>query len=268
MQPLGRFALAFVAATLLHLGVVWLAGKVQPPSPRRGPFLSVETAPALQWLEVAETFLPPVDRASPPGEEEEEGGTPPNTAVLPPATPTQHRPKTKPRLLPAKALPPRDSGGQPPATLAPSAKEEKAAQATVGSHLPGDDAAQGGNGGPLPGNGNAAFGPGGEAPLARGPGGLARNKGGRDGDAALQQRLQAQARGCYPARLRRLRFGGTTQLAFCVDLQGMARQTRLVHSSGHGSLDEAAVECVLKKAQPLPPSSYGQCFLVPIAFGP
>ncbi|MCL2179191.1 MAG: energy transducer TonB [Proteobacteria bacterium] len=58
-----------------------------------------------------------------------------------------------------------------------------------------------------------------------------------------------------------------TRLAFCVDMQGRATQTRISQSSGHGSLDEAALECVLKKAQPLPLSSRGRCFVAPIAFG-
>jgi protein TonB len=85
-------------------------------------------------------------------------------------------------------------------------------------------------------------------------------------DSALQQRLQANAHGCYPLRARRFRFQGTARLAFCVDTQGMATQTRLSESSGHNSLDEAALDCVLKKAQPLPASSRGRCFVAPIAF--
>jgi TonB family protein len=57
------------------------------------------------------------------------------------------------------------------------------------------------------------------------------------------------------------------RLAFCVDAQGMAAQARLAQSSGHSSLDEAALECVVKKAQPLPESSRGGCFVAPILFG-
>lgn len=85
-------------------------------------------------------------------------------------------------------------------------------------------------------------------------------------DNALQQRLQTSAYGCYPARARRQRFEGTTHLAFCVDMQGLATQAHISKSSGYASLDEAALECVVKKAQPLPLSSRGRCFVAPIAF--
>jgi len=83
----------------------------------------------------------------------------------------------------------------------------------------------------------------------------------------LQRHLQAGAEGCYPVRARRFRFQGTARLAFCVDARGLALRARLAKSSGYESLDEAALECVLKRAQPLPPSSWGRCFEAPIRFG-
>ena len=89
----------------------------------------------------------------------------------------------------------------------------------------------------------------------------------REDYTALQQRLQAGAHSCYPLRARRHRFQGTVRLSFCVDTQGMATHTRLLQSSGYPSLDEAALDCVLTKALPLPPLSHGRCFVAPVSFG-
>jgi len=246
-KRLAPLALAFAASWALHLGATWLLPKRGPPPAQKGPLLA---SPALQWVDIEEVFLPP-PQAPPSG-----GGHPAPTLALAAApAPTQRRPAPLPSPAPLPTPQPPPPPSLPLATLLP----QEGAGDTPGEadNNPGE---AGGSPGPAGGNLEQAGGGPGEA------GGNLGQAGEDEGDLALQQRLQAHALGCYPVRARRFRFQGTVRLGFCVDGQGMATHTRLLQGSGYGSLDKAALECVLKKAQPLPASSHGRCFAAPIRF--
>jgi len=245
MHNLGPLLLAGVASALLHLGLVGLWERGPGPPPLFLPLgkAPVASSPPLHWVEVGGEMPP----SSPP------------SSLPPPPPPAQ--------VEGSKAAP------RPPAKVSAApmspAKASSPAKAALGQLHEGGGEAQGGagfqgEGEEVQGGGEESAVPGVSALGASMPSGPAKA---REDNTALQQRLQAQARGCYPARARRFRFQGTVQLAFCVDAQGMAVQARLVQSSGYESLDEAALECVLKKAQPLPVASWGLCFQVPIFFG-
>lgn len=60
-------------------------------------------------------------------------------------------------------------------------------------------------------------------------------------DILNREELQRAMIEMYPPLLREARIGGTVQVYFFIDAEGVVRQTRLATSSGHRQLDEAAL---------------------------
>ncbi|MCL2013184.1 MAG: energy transducer TonB [Cystobacterineae bacterium] len=264
--------LAITASVLLHLGgALLLWGPLSPQVPQRGGGPSPSP---LQWVEMEEPQTPPPALATSPLASPHGRGknarAEKNNRPLSPQAPGRPPPpkKESPKALPTVA--------PPLVALPPVAPSTTVALGPLGNPSPPEGMGEGAEGAALlpEGMGNGAEGA--ALSLQEGQGIGAPGRGGegmasasmrRMEDRALQQRLQAKAQGCYPARAKRLRLRGTVRLSFCVDMQGMGTGEQLVQSSGHGLLDEAALLCVLKGAQPLPSSSQGRCFRVPIAFG-
>ncbi|WP_157370670.1 energy transducer TonB [Vulgatibacter incomptus] len=69
---------------------------------------------------------------------------------------------------------------------------------------------------------------------------------------ALEAHLRSRAARCYPRAAERRSIEGVVSLAFCIDEAGGPAAIRLVRRSGSELLDQAAIECVLKGAAPLP----------------
>jgi protein TonB len=74
----------------------------------------------------------------------------------------------------------------------------------------------------------------------------------------------------YPNRARRRHQEGTVTVAFVIDLQGVIRNIRILESSGHSTLDDAATSAIQRVGQfrPLPESlGLNQMeFRVPLSF--
>jgi periplasmic protein TonB len=69
----------------------------------------------------------------------------------------------------------------------------------------------------------------------------------------------------YPVVARRRGLQGRTTVTFVVDASGSATDLRVVESSGHQSLDSAALEAVARSA-PLPSPAARTQIIVPIVF--
>ncbi len=83
--------------------------------------------------------------------------------------------------------------------------------------------------------------------------------------AALHRRLSEAARTCYPASARRYALRGTVKLAFVLDAAGAELSRNLEGSTGSSALDQAALDCVLPRAAPLP--RIPGRFVVEVRFG-
>jgi protein TonB len=84
---------------------------------------------------------------------------------------------------------------------------------------------------------------------------------------ALHAALAESARRCYPAAARRYRLAGDATVDFGLDASGGLTSTKLARSTGQSLLDDAARECVVAGALPLPPQAAGACYQVPVRFG-
>lgn len=114
----------------------------------------------------------------------------------------------------------------------------------------------GGTGSGKPGNrgfsdGLASGGPPGRGGLGGGASGSRRGRGGSPYGPLLRH-LQARTVGCYPRSAERRGVEGTTELSFCVGDAGQVSSILVRKSSGSRVLDEAATDCVLRGAAPLP----------------
>lgn len=134
---------------------------------------------------------------------------------------------------------------------APSLEEASTEEALAHERRPGaEHASVGGEGGgredlgSAPGNGT------GDGPGGGSGGGEAGVQG--DPHAVLLSHLRAHAKRCYPPLARRRSIQGTVGLAFCIDEDGNPHRMRLEKSSGSTLLDDAARECVIEGAAPLP----------------
>lgn len=85
--------------------------------------------------------------------------------------------------------------------------------------------------------------------------------------ALIHERLARGAVRCYPAAAQRFRQRGEVMMAFCVSALGVPEEISLFATSGSSLLDEAAQNCVVPSAAPLPVEASGQCFRVPVRFG-
>lgn len=83
----------------------------------------------------------------------------------------------------------------------------------------------------------------------------------------VHARLSAAARDCYPPAAKRFRQVGRVPLRFCVDARLDAERV-VVTPSGSSLLDEAAGDCVVRRAAPFPAEAMGRCFEVAVDFGP
>jgi outer membrane biosynthesis protein TonB len=83
----------------------------------------------------------------------------------------------------------------------------------------------------------------------------------------VHARLAGAARDCYPPAARRFRQVGRVPLRFCVS-DALAAEQVVVTPSGAGLLDEAARECVVRRAAPFPAEAAARCFEVAVDFGP
>lgn len=133
---------------------------------------------------------------------------------------------------------------------------------------------------PSPADGDGAFregSPGGvpDAPPGTGGSGLVAGEGARglpvegadgnkDPTPEIVRRLSAAAEGCYPPAAARFQAEGETRVRFCIDAEGQPQGARILSSSGFEILDDAALNCVLPRAAPLPLT--GPCLALPVRF--
>jgi TonB family protein len=82
--------------------------------------------------------------------------------------------------------------------------------------------------------------------------------------ALIQAQLAKAAQGCYPKAARRLGLQGEAKVRFCVGADGQAGAVAVEASSGEELLDQAASECVVRRAAPFPPVD--RCLVVPVRF--
>lgn len=197
-------------------------------------------------------------RAVPPGRSE--------ARASPPArAPSTSEDSARTGAPPAEAVPGREPSAAPgappgPAGQAPAALPPPDTVAKDGA--PASAPAPGGAGEGSPGGGPGAAGPGGGRPGGAGPGGPEAGTGRIP--EALVARLRQAARRCYPPAAERFRLRGEPWVQFRVSGEGRAEDVRLVRSSGQRLLDAAAVQCVVRGAEPLP--ALGGPFLVPVSF--
>ncbi len=85
--------------------------------------------------------------------------------------------------------------------------------------------------------------------------------------AAVQARLAQGAARCYPPAALRFRQTGVVSVGFCASGSGELEQILVNNSSGSALLDQAAVDCVVPSANPLPLAAAGACFRLPVRFG-
>lgn len=111
----------------------------------------------------------------------------------------------------------------------------------------------------------ASLGSGAESGRGQGGGIGVRNGSADGGSADLIQALLARIERAkrYSPEARRLGVEGTVEVQFTIDVQGRAKEVRVIRSSGSALLDAASVETV-KRAEPLPP--VGGVIRVPIAY--
>ncbi len=176
---------------------------------------------------------------------------------------------SRPRRLPAEPPAPQQTSlrvglvssgapaapAEPKGTRPPRARGAPARMATSRG-VPVDDAA--GEGSVDVGAGEEG---GGSANAGAGAGGGA--GAGVDG-SALHARLAAAALRCYPKAAQRYGLTGEAAVRLCLTHEGTAAGVELVHSSGSTLLDQAALDCVIPGALPLPRGS--ECFRLPVRF--
>ncbi len=140
-----------------------------------------------------------------------------------------------------------------PASPPPEATPPGAASPAVGTGDENDGAPETSGGSP-PGGASEIGGPAGEvAPPF-------------DSSVVLSRLEQAALR-CYPERARRFGLRGETRVSFCLSGAATTERVAVTSSSGSGTLDAAATDCVLPGAQPFPHEAAGRCFTVPVVFG-
>jgi protein TonB len=93
---------------------------------------------------------------------------------------------------------------------------------------------------------------------------LAAADGPKDPTPEIVRRLSIAAEGCYPPAAARFRAEGETRVRFCIDAEGQPQGARVLSSSGFEILDDAALNCVLPRAAPLPRT--GPCLALPVRF--
>lgn len=85
-----------------------------------------------------------------------------------------------------------------------------------------------------------------------------------NGSAELLAHLRARTSRCYPRAARKRRTEGVADVAFCIDAAGAPMGIELRRSSGSPVLDDAALDCVIRGAAPLPARDL--CVSVPVDF--
>jgi TonB family protein len=179
----------------------------------------------------------------------------------PPGRPAPGTPDAVPPARPAPAAPEASPGETPPAVGALAAADALPATADGVPVAVAATAAPGALGGGGSASGVAAgTGPGGPGVSSRAGSGA----GGGSPHGAILARLRARTAGCYPRAAVRRAVEGVTHVSFCVASDGAPADLRLVASSGSTVLDDAAVDCVVRGAAPLPGA--GACVQVPIDF--
>lgn len=239
-----RLLLAIVASAVAHLAIVLSASWLPARTPR-------EAAAAIDVDLVEGT------PSAAPGEE------PPASAVVPRARPTVARAVSArdESVSPATVAAP-SSGAPPPTDAAPAPIDAGAALPAGADGIPVHVMASGASTGS----------PGGLVGTAMGFSGATAGSAGRVGSGtaagsvhgAILARLRARTAGCYPRAAVRRSVEGVARVAFCVGDGGDPEGLRLVASSGSRLLDDAAIDCVVRGAIPLPGA--GACVRVPVDF--
>jgi periplasmic protein TonB len=206
-------------------GVAKATGPAVAPSAPRPPAPEAPTTPApiaaARPAPLAEGMLPPEPPAPSPAAPAEDLSSP--ALVDPPRAPASHMPVT----APAPPAPPGRRGGP---------------EAGPGARTEGES------------RGDAASSPGGApgSPLALGSTGTGTGAVPAEYGPYLQRFRQRVVESLvYPLAARRQGLRGTVELDIRLDPGGRVRDVRVVHSSSHGLLDDAAVETV-RRLGPLP----------------
>jgi periplasmic protein TonB len=237
-----RALLALFASVLAHALMLggWVAGHrsspaapspFAPPSPAAPlpiALLEVAVTRPASGINRGQTAVAQAPKMSPQG-----GVSEPAAGDLAPPRPEE---------IAVSEVPARAVGAVTPGEE-PSAEEAPPFGAAVGGAGPpwfGEGAAQGGSGAGRGGASGAGSGP-------------------LDW-AAAHRKLSLAARSCYPPRARRFQLVGTTQVRFCLGVQGELLGSTVLASSGSPLLDQAAQGCVVGRAVPLPlpPGCYEQ----------
>jgi TonB family protein len=105
------------------------------------------------------------------------------------------------------------------------------------------------------------------AAFASGPGGSPSAVGQAEGGpnlGAFVERLKRSARRCSPRRGAPASEASLARVRFCVNALGRPEAVTLLQSTGDARLDQAALECVIPGAAPLPATD--RCLVVPLRF--
>ena len=273
-DPSGSRVLLWIAglsiAVAAHAGaaaLVMRAPHAAPPAPAPAPVVMLELAPEPAAPPAPQTYV--ADSLSQP-EEMVEMETPPHLDVPPPleTPPRVDAPvaDTLPEIAPLPELPPSEVAVPRPlrrpevqrVEKVPEKKEEKrevkreekvAEQKRPQSQASSVAAAK-------------------AADTARAPETVSA-RGATVSPARWQAQLMAhlERRKRYPAASRSRREEGTAQVHFSIDARGNVLSTKLVRSSGHPALDEAAVALVQRASPvPAPPAAAPRSITAPIRF--
>ncbi len=273
-----RLPIALGASVVLHLGVLALVHGSAHPSPPAHPLpafaleLDVVRAPKDRLVGgAAPRSSSPGDEAQPPSPWTLPRARPaPPRAVadarpvaLPPATPA---PASRPPAAPAKPAAAQREIGQDGAAVLVAARKGSASP-DIASVVDGARGTEEGDAlfGVITSGAGTGAGGGGSGPGTGFGSGSGDGEGGERGRrlAEISRRLAAEATGCYPRAARRFRLEGRAKVRFCIGAQGEPQEARVLESSGHSLLDQAAL-CVVARAAPFP--AVEDCPAVPINF--
>jgi protein TonB len=243
---------AAAASVALHgavAGALWALSLTTP----RAPAAPAAKVPARQGEPVRVALF-----EGAPGGAAAAGPPAPAPAAAPvPAPVPVVRAPARPRPVAAFPADPSRPEDEAPALGVP------AAGVTAPPGLPGAGASAGAG----PTTGGPSHRPGGSGE----PGGAGSGEGPGEGASGpdlrgLSEALRRAAVRCYPAPARRFRLTGSARVSFCVGEGGGHEGLKLLQTSGHPLLDQAAVGCVVPGAVPLPADP--GCFELAIDFTP
>ncbi|MGI5862472.1 MAG: TonB family protein [Myxococcales bacterium] len=266
-----RLALALGASLVLHAAVLALVRLAPAPELPAG----LATALALELDVVRSAAGEPAGGGSQPAL------AAPAKASTPPAG-LRPRARSAPPPKPAEARRPaaEQERPAPQAASAPAAAPFETAEAREADRdpvvVPAEGQGSGGQGpalasGPASPAAGAGGGAGGGSGWGLGTGSGAGGGTGTGGEGStrasrlseISRRLAAEANGCYPRAARRFRLEGRAKVRFCIGPEGEPQEVRVLESSGHSLLDQAAL-CVVARAAPFPVVE--DCPAVPINF--